>query len=154
MKTQTSQPPQSQVHDVVFDCPHCNKNLVIDYRGAGLMISCPNCGEAVQVPIPEGLDITDIDLLGAVTVKDEAGIIGAGASLPLPDSPDQIRMLMTELEELRFRRRYLEQQRAETVKSLQSLARQVTVMRATLEQIEDILKNLNEPSSNDTQALA
>ena len=26
--------------DIVFDCPHCGKNLVIDYRGAGLQINC------------------------------------------------------------------------------------------------------------------
>ena len=30
--------------DIVFDCPHCGKNLVIDYRGAGLQINCSECG--------------------------------------------------------------------------------------------------------------
>ena len=48
--------------DIVFDCPHCGKNLVIDYRGAGLQINCSECGEAVLVPIPEGMDIGDLDL--------------------------------------------------------------------------------------------
>ena len=37
--------------DIVFDCPHCGKNLVIDYRGAGLQINCSDCGEQVLVPI-------------------------------------------------------------------------------------------------------
>ena len=40
--------------DIVFDCPHCGKNLVIDYRGAGLQINCSSCGESVLVPIPDG----------------------------------------------------------------------------------------------------
>ena len=38
--------------DIVFDCPHCGKSLVIDYRGAGLQINCSECGESVLVPIP------------------------------------------------------------------------------------------------------
>ena len=43
--------------DIVFDCPHCGKNLVIDYRGAGLQINCSECGETVLVPIPDGMEL-------------------------------------------------------------------------------------------------
>ena len=48
--------------DIVFDCPHCGKNLVIDYRGAGLQINCSQCGEPVLVPIPDGMELNDLDL--------------------------------------------------------------------------------------------
>ena len=48
--------------DIVFDCPHCGKNLVIDYRGAGLQIRCSECGEPVLVPIPDGMELNDLDL--------------------------------------------------------------------------------------------
>ena len=48
--------------DIVFDCPHCGKSLVIDYRGAGLQIDCTGCGQSVLVPIPEGMDLHDLDL--------------------------------------------------------------------------------------------
>lgn len=48
--------------DIVFDCPHCGKNLVIDYRGAGLQINCSQCGEGVLVPIPDGMQLNDLDL--------------------------------------------------------------------------------------------
>ena len=48
--------------DIVFDCPHCGKNLVIDYRGAGLQINCSGCGESVLVPIPDGMELRDLDL--------------------------------------------------------------------------------------------
>jgi len=48
--------------DIVFDCPHCGKNLVIDYRGAGLQICCSECGESVLVPIPDGMELNDLDL--------------------------------------------------------------------------------------------
>lgn len=47
--------------DIQFDCPHCGKHLSIDPRGAGLVIVCPDCEKHVSVPIPEGLDIEDID---------------------------------------------------------------------------------------------
>ena len=47
--------------DIVFDCPHCGKNLVIDYRGAGLQINCSECGESVLVPIPDGMELADLD---------------------------------------------------------------------------------------------
>ena len=48
--------------DIEFECPHCGKNLVIDYRGAGLQIACPGCGEAVLVPIPDEMRLDDLDL--------------------------------------------------------------------------------------------
>ena len=48
--------------DIVFDCPACGHNLAIDYRGAGLQINCVECGELVQVPIPDGMKIDDLDL--------------------------------------------------------------------------------------------
>ncbi len=47
--------------DIVFDCPYCGKNLCIDYHGAGLMVACPECEKRIQVPIPEGMDISDFD---------------------------------------------------------------------------------------------
>ncbi len=56
--------PEAEIRDtdIVFDCPHCGKNLVIDYRGAGLTINCSDCGTPVLVPIPDGMDIKDLDL--------------------------------------------------------------------------------------------
>ena len=48
--------------DIEFDCPHCGKSLVIDYRGAGLQINCSECGEPVLVPIPDGMELNDLDL--------------------------------------------------------------------------------------------
>lgn len=48
--------------DIVFDCPHCKHNLAIDYRGAGLQITCVECGKPVLVPIPDGMKIDDLDL--------------------------------------------------------------------------------------------
>ena len=34
--------------DIVFDCPNCNHNLVVDYRAAGLQVPCSQCGTIIQ----------------------------------------------------------------------------------------------------------
>ena len=48
--------------DIVFECPNCDKQLVIDYRGAGLQINCSGCDTQVLVPIPDGMELVDLDL--------------------------------------------------------------------------------------------
>ncbi len=48
--------------DIVFDCPSCGHNLVVDYRAAGLPVPCAACGKIVQAPIPDSMQIEDLDL--------------------------------------------------------------------------------------------
>ena len=62
LETQSADGADIRDTDIVFDCPHCSKTLVIDYRGAGLQISCSECGEDVLVPIPDGMELTDLDM--------------------------------------------------------------------------------------------
>ena len=62
IEVETNDDVQINDTDIVFDCPHCGHNLCIDYRGAGLQITCSECGEAVLVPIPDGMKIDDLDL--------------------------------------------------------------------------------------------
>ena len=62
LETQSADGAEIRDTDIVFDCPHCSKTLVIDYRGAGLQISCSECGEDVLVPIPDGMELTDLDM--------------------------------------------------------------------------------------------
>lgn len=47
--------------DIVFDCPNCGHNLCVDYRAAGLPVPCSDCGAIIQVPIPDGMQIDDLD---------------------------------------------------------------------------------------------
>jgi len=56
--------PQEEIQstDIIFNCPVCGSSLAIDYRGAGLQINCTQCGTPVQVPIPSGMDVSDLDL--------------------------------------------------------------------------------------------
>ena len=61
LETQSAEGADIRDTDIVFDCPHCGKTLVIDYRGAGLQINCSECGESVLVPIPSGMELNDLD---------------------------------------------------------------------------------------------
>ncbi len=61
-EAQSNESAEIRDSDIVFDCPQCGKNLVIDYRGAGLQINCTQCGANVLVPIPDGMQLTDLDL--------------------------------------------------------------------------------------------
>ena len=36
--------------DIVFDCPHCAGELVIDQDGAGMTLACSHCEKEVTVP--------------------------------------------------------------------------------------------------------
>jgi hypothetical protein len=40
------------MRDVVFQCPHCSKHLVIDGAGVGRTIKCNDCHRPVKVPPP------------------------------------------------------------------------------------------------------
>lgn len=48
--------------DILFACPACGHSLAIDYRGAGLQINCTQCGMPTLVPIPGGMEVSDLDI--------------------------------------------------------------------------------------------
>lgn len=72
MNSTTSNPvikPTAEIAetDIIFDCPQCAKSLAIDGRGAGLMITCPDCGTRIQVPYPDpASDKVGMDAAAAV----------------------------------------------------------------------------------------
>lgn len=38
--------------DIVFDCPHCGGELVVDQEGAGMTLACTHCRKNIAVPSP------------------------------------------------------------------------------------------------------
>jgi DNA-directed RNA polymerase subunit RPC12/RpoP len=42
--------PQIGPRDIVFECPACHKNLVVDEAAEGLTVDCPGCATKVIVP--------------------------------------------------------------------------------------------------------
>ena len=49
-----TQDVQISERDVVFECPHCGGELVVDRDGSGLDVPCALCGKIVTVPPYQG----------------------------------------------------------------------------------------------------
>ncbi len=142
--------------DILFECGKCGKSLVIDRRGAGLTIHCPDCDAELQVPIPEDVDLAEIDK--SIT-EDLTGIADDSSDnilnledLP-PDLQEKVRNLVMETEELHARRARLERLHAKTAPGIQAVKRQLTVIRAALEQIEESLASMEEDKAGETQVV-
>ena len=72
MSNRDGKPADLTNNDIVFECEHCGKSLAIDVHGAGLKTQCPECNGDIHVPIPEGIELSDIDYhLGATPVGEK-----------------------------------------------------------------------------------
>lgn len=124
--------------DIVFDCPQCSKSLAIDYRGAGLTIRCTDCGSDVQVPIPEGMELGDID-----STEEEQEIRILNLRRLLSASEYRIKQLEAEVDELNARRESLEKARANNMYRFGTILENVDVIRKALEEISDTLDKIS-----------
>ena len=136
--------PQAQIPDdigegdVFFYCPVCGKSMVIDDRGAGLMVDCPSCKSEVLVPSESQYDPpASLRIDG----EGEAAERIAALTKALKISQDDITKLSTNLAEVNKRRKFLEQQRAAGIKRLERIAEEMTVMQAAIDRIVEILRD-------------
>ena len=37
-------------HDIIFNCPNCQGELVVDREGEGMTVPCSHCGNALTIP--------------------------------------------------------------------------------------------------------
>ena len=125
--------------DIIFDCPHCGKSLAIDYRGAGLTIPCSDCGQMVEVPIPEGMEITDID---SSEEDQEIQILNLRRLLSVAEEKNQ--QLEEELSELRERREILEHEHSQSITRTARLRTNVTALQAALKAVDSATEKIAE----------
>src|SRR6201997_4290113 len=52
--------------DIVFDCPHCGGELIVDMDGAGMEVACALCTGAIVIPEYHG---PSLYFLQAATAK-------------------------------------------------------------------------------------
>lgn len=121
--------------DIVFDCPHCGKSLAIDYRGAGLTIPCTDCGNHVEVPIPEGMDIADID---SSDEEKEIRILNLRRSLAATES--HLSDLKEELESTNDRREALEGIRKEKLERERLVKENLATVQRSLESLSSAVQ--------------
>jgi transcription elongation factor Elf1 len=125
--------------DIVFNCPCCEKSLAIDCRGAGLTIACPDCGNKIQVPIPDNMEVSDIDSTDedkAVRIIHMREVISA--------SQEQIMALETELKDAALRRDSLEAIRTENAIRFEVIQHEVEVIQRSLLRISEVLTSAAE----------
>jgi len=144
--------------DIVFECGVCGKSLVINALGAGLAITCPDCGAEQQVPIPGNVEVANpaVEPNAATAAADEHAVEHELPEISdvLADAREQINTLKLENDELQFRRRFLEKRYAIVSQSLQSLRQEMAAIRTAMDRMDEILKTMEDPSAADTQPMA
>ena len=146
MTEKTSDTLEIKDTDIVFDCPHCGKSLAIDYRGAGLIIPCTDCGKHVQVPIPEGMEITDID-----STEEEQEIRILNLRRSLAGAEDRIKELEGEVEGLNTRRESLEKTHSDNIYRFDVVMEKVGLIESTLKELTEAIKDLPDTENNSAQ---
>lgn len=131
--------------DIVFDCPHCDKSLAIDYRGAGLTIPCTDCGNMVEVPIPDGMALSDID---ALNEEQEVQIINLRRALAAAEF--KIEQLEAEIKRLTAKTETLEKKRTKNVYCFGTILEKVGAMQESLEHLSKGLKAISEAAAEET----
>lgn len=137
-------PVDAGATDIIFDCPHCGKSLAIDERGAGLVITCPDCNQQVQVPVPAEDDEAD-----DVVVKTESDPQAQIKSLSeaLTKYQTKVERLVASLEEVRARRTYLEKLRTDNMTRFEQVSGEVSLIQASLDRLVTILQEATEENS-------
>jgi transcription elongation factor Elf1 len=125
--------------DIIFDCKYCSKSLAIDYKGAGLNIPCSDCGKMVEVPIPEGMDIGDID-----NSDEEMEIVILNLRKSLSAAESKVASLDEDVDELNSRRESLEKLRSDTVYKFGSVAEQISIVQKALDDIANAIRKISE----------
>ena len=125
--------------DVFFFCPTCGKSMVIDSRGAGLLVDCPACSSEVLVP-DESEDEPPPSLPAAAPYEEEAGqqrIASLSAALKVSES--DMSKMATSLSEMSVRRETLEQQRTSSIRQMEGIAKEVAVIQTALNRIVKLM---------------
>jgi len=139
MTKQTAEPNEIRSSDIVFSCPFCEKSLAIDCRGAGLTITCPDCSNKIQVPIPEGMEIFDID---SSDQDKEVRIIHMREVIAASQS--RILELEEEVKDLQSRRESLEALRTENAVRFDVIGQELESIGRAIARIAEVLASAAE----------
>ncbi len=132
--------------DIIFDCPNCGKSLAIDYRGAGLTIKCSDCGCDVQVPIPDGMELEDLD---SPVEDQEIRIIQLRRSLM--HAQERISSLENAVEDLMQRRDALERDRSRLLLKDGEILEKTGLIEASLKDVSQALEAIAALCSHDQE---
>ena len=145
MSDETQQLPDLtgiQDGDILFDCPHCGKNMAIESAGAGLMVPCASCGKPVQVPIPD-IGTPDAPVTAALrpapTGEEDPQATIRQLDSALAMANQTIDRLLAEKEALQERRAFLEQIRITNSMRLKQIATELETVQNALDRTQVLL---------------
>ena len=138
-KENTTVSDEIRSSDIVFNCPSCEKSLAIDRRGAGLTIACPDCGNKIEVPIPDNMDVSDID-----SSDEDKAVRIIHMREVISQSQEQIMALESELKDVAMRRDVLETIRTENAIRFDVLQHEVEVIQRSLLRISEVLSSVSD----------
>lgn len=104
-----------QPTDIIFECPQCRKSLAIDVRGAGYIVTCPDCRTQIQVP-------------GMESEEGAGEALPGGVPPPVPASPED---RIAHLERLR----HLDRDR------LQQISGELALIQASIDRVMGLLED-------------
>jgi DNA-directed RNA polymerase subunit M/transcription elongation factor TFIIS len=122
--------------DIVFSCPHCQEELVVDKDGAGMALACSHCGKTVTIPQYAG---PSLHFLQAATSKLADALEHARRS-----GPREFRFEGQGPTELAVHQRELERQVRETQAQISDLREQINHTRIQLHRYQLKLEMLKE----------
>lgn len=139
MSKESTDPNEIRDSDIVFNCPFCEKSLAIDCRGAGLTIVCPDCNNKIAVPIPENMEVSDID-----SSDEDKAVRIIHMREVIASSQGKIMELESELKDLTLRRDALESIRNENAIRFEVIQREVESVQRSLLRIQEVLASAGE----------
>lgn len=120
--------------DIVFECPHCGKSLAIDYHGAGLTIPCTDCKELVEVPIPKGMDMSDLD-----SSESDLEIRLMNLRNILKDTEKKMKDMKLQNDQLREQNAQFERQHSVYLSKIAPLMKRLDILSENLSEVIEIM---------------
>ena len=121
-------------HDIVFECPICGKSMAIDPRGAGLLVTCPECSSEVQVPdAPQGAEPTEEGGEGSEQIR---MLLNS-----LSKSQSKVQTFTESLSATNRRRSYLEKMRADHLARFEKIAEELALIQNAIDRVVTLIEN-------------
>ena len=123
--------------DIIFECPYCSKSLAIDYHAAGMSIPCTDCSRLVVVPIPDGMELSDLDS----STEDQGAQIIHLREVVL-DCQTRTHLLEAMVDGFKKQHKNSEEREAELARQFESFSRDVESISRAVDQINVALASM------------
>lgn len=135
-------PEGFSTQDIFFECPACGKSLGIDSRGAGLVVTCTDCGTKMKVPVPD-FSLRGETEPGTTSIADytEAEELSHATA----SSGTAIERLKLEMEDMGLRKQQLEQLRLDYLDRFERINEELALIQSAIDRAVDALQGTIAP---------